>query len=215
MKSPRLEFSAVIFGLAIAGFGATNTFAQQQPPKLPAQVTTPDPFDEYDNFVAASGGFTWNPSAGTAAEFAGYWTYAFGKIKLAPPSGSHDRSFGIDRSMRSAPPATEILIGVVGEVGFIPSESTSTFMAGPRVTIAPAKSRLAAYGEFLFGALHFSGDFSGTDKLMMPAFGAIIDIPHNKLQITAEVGFPVDFFDGFHETDRRLLFGVMLPVGHK
>ena len=88
-------------------------------------------------------------------------------------------------------------------------------MGGPRVTIAPAKSRIAAYGEFLFGGLHFSGDFSATDKAMMPAFGAIFDIPHNTLQVTAELGFPMDFFDGFHETDTRFLFGVMLPLNRR
>ena len=212
MKPPRPVCAVIIFGLVFAATRATSAFAQQQPPM---QVTSPSPWDEATNFVAASGGFTWNPSAGTVAEFAGYWTYAFGKIKLSPPSGSHDRSFGIERSVRSGPPATEIVIGVVGEVGFIPSESTSTFMGGPRVTIAPAKSRIAAYGEFLFGALHFSGDFSGTDRVIMPAFGAIIDLPHNRLQVTAEIGFPIDFFDGFHETDKRMLFGVLLPMTHR
>lgn len=211
MQPLRTVCAVIILGLVFAAASATSASAQQPP----TQVTSPDPWDEASNFLAASGGFTWNPSIGTAAEFAGYWAYSFGKIKLAPPPGSHDRSFGIERSMRSAPPATEIVMGVVGEVAFVPSESTSTFMGGPRVTFAPAKSRIAAYGEFLFGALHFSGDFSGTDKAAMPAFGAVFDLPHNKLQLTAELGFPMDFFDGFHETDKRLLFGVMLPLGGK
>jgi len=106
----------------------------------------------------------------------------------------------------------QIAPAIVGEFGAIFSESTVTFMGGPRVIVLPPKSRVAAYCEFLFGALHFSGDFSGTDKLVMPAFGAIIAIPHNKLKVTAEIGFPIDFFDGFHETDTRFLFGVMLPL---
>src|SRR5262249_38704720 len=143
----------------------------------------------------------------------GYWTHAFGKVTLSKSTAFHDRWLGSDRSPLAGPPTTEIVPSVVGEVGFIPSESTSTFMGGPRVTFAPARSRVSAYGEFLFGALHFSGDFSGTDKAAMPAFGAIFDLPHNKLMVTAEIGFPMDFFDGFHETDKRFLFGVMVPIG--
>jgi hypothetical protein len=212
MKSPALVGRAIAFSVVLSWIGAAPVFAQQQ---QPMQVTSPDPWDEAANFFGAAGGWTWNPSIGTAAEFSGYWMFSFGKITLAPPSGSHDRSFGFDRFVRSAPPATEIVMGVVGEVGFIPSESTSTFMGGPRVTIAPAKSRVAAYGEFLLGGLHFSGDFSGTDKVMMPAFGAVIDIPHNKLQLTAEIGFPIDFFDGFHDTDKRFQVGVMVPLAHR
>ena len=212
MRSPRLAFSTLSILLAIASIGATNAFAQQ---RQPIQVTSPDPWDEAANYFAAAGGFIWNRSIGTAAEFSGAWTRAFGRIKLAPPSTSHDRSFGTDRSVFSGPPSTEIVIGVVGEVGFVPSASTSTFAGGPRVTFAPAKSRVAAYGEFLFGGLHFSGDFSGTDKLMIPAFGAVIDLPHSKLNVTAEIGWAMDFFDGFHETDTRFLFGVMVPVGHR
>ena len=50
---------------------------------------------------------------------------------------------------------------------------------------------------------------------MMPAFGVLIGIPHNKMKISGEIGFPMDFFDGFHETDTRFQFGIVLPIGRR
>lgn len=56
MRPSRPARAVFIFGLVLAAASARSAFAQQQPLKLPAQVTTPDPFEESRNFVAASGG---------------------------------------------------------------------------------------------------------------------------------------------------------------
>ena len=201
MKSPRYVSLAVLLASSVLLGHAKPAFAQDDS----------DPFTGLREVLGGAFGETHNGSA-SAGQVVGYWLRCFGKGILFSPSEAPYRPLQTTRTPNPPTSGIQIAPAIVGEFGAIFSESTVTFMGGPRVIVLPPKSRVAAYGEFLFGALHFSGDFSGTDKLVMPAFGAIIAIPHNKLKVTAEIGFPIDFFDGFHETDTRFLFGVMLPL---
>ena len=200
----------IMLSVILSFAGVATAFAQRAPV---IQRTTPDyDTEDFRDFVGDAAGATFTGSR-TIAEGLGYFVHRFGTWGNQRPAPT--RSFWTEQSRRSPAQTTRIMPEVIGEVGFQPSVSTVTFMGGPRVTVIPANSRVAAYGEFLFGGLHFSGDFSGTDKLMMPAFGALVSIPHNKLKVTAEIGFPIDFFDGFHETDKRFQFGVVLPLNHR
>lgn len=202
MKPPRLFISAVVLGFGIALVGAVPAAAQDKGELSGA----------YDEFFGAAGGILHSPSF-TGALISGWFVHYFGRVTLGPPMPSPERSFSTNSSTTRSASNVRIVPGLAGEVAFIPSQSTVTFMGGPRVMVVASNSRVAPYGEFLFGALHFSGDFSGTDKLMMPAAGVVIAIPNTKLKITGEIGWPIDFFDGFHETDTRFQFGVMLPIG--
>ena len=151
-------------------------------------------------------------ASNTENEIIGAWLYHFGRI--LPDANGRTTPFGIP-GHQAASAGLVIVPGIVAEGGLIFSGSSLTFMAGPRLSIVPPRHNLAAYGEFLIGGLHFSGDgFSGTDLLMMPAGGVVIAIPHSRLKISGEIGFPIESVEGLHLHATRVVGGVVFPIGH-
>jgi hypothetical protein len=109
-------------------------------------------------------------------------------------------------------------VGVVGEVGYVHSGTTLTFAAGPRVTGVPPGRTFTFFGQFLAGALHFSGENGGdgvSDMLLIPGGGVEIGVPNQRFLIDVQLDFPLDFFEGTHEAARRISFGVTLPLASK
>ena len=195
MRRQSLLVVLVALGLT---FTRVSTSAAQGSPKGPA-------------LGAYSGVIT--DASNTQNEIVGAWIYHFGRIQ--PDVTGTAPSFPT-RVRQAAAAGLAVVPGIVGEVGLILSDSSLTFMAGPRVSIVPANQKVSAYGEFLIGGLHFSGEgFSGTDLLMMPAGGVLIAIPNSRLKICGEVGFPIESVEGFHQHATRVIGGVVFPLGRQ
>ena len=101
---------------------------------------------------------------------------------------------------------------VVGEVNFSRFEgaTVATVMGGFRAAerVAP---RAKVFGQLLVGLWH---DDAGTDFALQP--GAGIDVPVNpRFDLRVRLDFPIDFFEGAHQTATRFGVGVVIPIGPK
>jgi hypothetical protein len=99
---------------------------------------------------------------------------------------------------------------LVGEFSFshFTGASVMTFMGGFRAAerIAP---KVKVFGQFLAGALHVFGE---TDFAVQPGGG--VDVAVNpRFDLRIRLDFPIDFFDGGHQTGKRFGVGIVIPVG--
>ncbi len=103
-------------------------------------------------------------------------------------------------------------ISAVGEIGihrFGDFDTTITsFMGGGRIS-GLSNEVFRPFGQVLVGGIHSPGitDFS-------LSFGGGVDVTLNApVNVRAEIDFPIDYFEGTHETGKRFTFSVVLPFG--
>lgn len=152
----------------------------------------------------------WDEGSLTAGDIVAMWVHNFHRVKMdwhPAPSITHTPRFVQGAHTNSS---TTLDIGIVAEGGFVFSDTTVTYTGGPRVTFMPAGWPVAIYGEVLAGGLSFDG---GTDFLLMPAAGVTIPLGNSKFSIVGEIGFPIDYFDGGHETATRYMGGFLYRLG--
>jgi hypothetical protein len=115
---------------------------------------------------------------------------------------------------RGAGPGTRpgLVTAIVGEFAFYRLFGANVFSigAGPRVSrrVAP---RAAVFGQVLVGGLHFPGQM---DFLLQPGGGVEFHPHGKKYRLEGELDFPIDFFSGGHEVDKRFGFAIAFPLGH-
>jgi len=99
---------------------------------------------------------------------------------------------------------------LVGEFSFshFTGASVTTFMGGFRAAerVAP---NVKVFGQFLAGMLHSFGE---TDFAVQPGGG--VDITVNpRFDVRIRLDFPIDFFDGLHQTGTRFGIAIVVPIG--
>ena len=152
----------------------------------------------------------WDEGSLTAGDVVAMWNYNFHRVTMdwhPAPSITHAPRFVQGAQAKGS---STLDFGIAAEVGFVFSDTTVTYTGGPRVTFTPAGWKLSIYGEVLAGGLSFDG---GTDFLLMPAAGVTVPLGDSKFSVAGEIGFPIDYFDGGHETVTRYLGGIMYRLG--
>lgn len=149
----------------------------------------------------------------TAAIFQATWVDVLGNTT---PIRDRAHTFGELQAASSASGSMRWFPALAVSGGFEASDSTLLFGAGPRIIGEPAGAKFQFFGQFLVGGLHFSGGtgFSGgTDFVLTPGGGVLIPLQHQRIRISAQLDFPIDFFGGGHETAKQFTFGVAIPLG--
>jgi hypothetical protein len=86
------------------------------------------------------------------------------------------------------------------------------FQGGIRVT-GTTDAKIKPFGQFLFGAAHFSGDVSPETDFVM-TFGGGVDLHvSGRTNVRAQVDIPVIFFEGDSDSTTRLFLGLSWSLG--
>lgn len=98
---------------------------------------------------------------------------------------------------------------VVGEVGIAKADFSNalTFAGGARAA-KPLSPTLDAFGQFMVGVTHFSGE---NDFTVKPEGGVLFSPKGKPFSVQAFIGLPIIFFTGAHERGFEVGGGIVLP----